>query len=72
MWCPECFGSFACPCKHCVARDTENKKTWVRVMDGEGHACPDCGFSLHLDAWLDIEVEQYRFMRRIGLYKDDE
>ena len=71
MWCPDCYGQFACPCKHCRKRDTENKKTWI--IDGEDiQSCPDCGYSAHLDGWMDIEMEQYTFMRLIGFINNDE
>lgn len=38
-----------------------NNHRALKIVDGEIGECPFCGYSLHLDSWLDVEMDQVDF-----------
>lgn len=59
--CPKCGNPVHCGCKAC-RRKHKDEVEWLKFAgicdDGELSRCPTCGFTAHLDQWLDIEFDQ--------------
>lgn len=55
--CPKCNGEQNCPCKNC--NDTSGKIVW-NWIDGEFIECGHCGYTMHVDAWLDLDYEKWK------------
>jgi hypothetical protein len=71
MWCPNCYVTPLCGCPSCIKKRKPDDLIWVRHGD-ETESCPSCGLRKHLDEWLDVEYEQYKFLKRLGWIKTDE
>ena len=68
--CPKCHGPLECPCKSCTARNGVSKNDAVR-FDPDIQGCPHCGFSAHLDQWMDYEYAHYNLGRTLGVYESE-
>ncbi len=55
--CPECKLKLRCGCKSCIKRHGKQEGMMVSKID-DVDSCPNCGYSLHVDQWLDVEYEQ--------------
>jgi hypothetical protein len=62
MNCPQCNQKLVCGCSACLVNfpAKENEKAMGFLPDGECQACPNCGFTLHADGWLDVEIKQLK------------
>lgn len=56
--CPKCSGEQNCPCNNCKER-SGGKVVW-KWIDGELIECGHCSFTLHADAWLDLDHEEWK------------
>jgi len=56
--CPKCGGEQLCPCKSCMRRNA-GKVVWKWLPDGYTIACGHCGYTAHVDRWMDIEMKLY-------------
>lgn len=59
MVCPDCGMEYVCPCKHCAKTFSKGKTKWVRVGE-DCEMCPQCGKTLHMDQWQDVEWAQMK------------
>jgi hypothetical protein len=58
MKCPKCGTDYVCPCKSCAERN-KDKKPWPWGPD-DLQSCAGCGFTQHVDQWLDEDVRQMK------------
>ena len=60
MLCPKCGVNLVCGCKACKANFTADEEScYLEFINDEEQQCTSCGYALHCDQWLDIEVEYY-------------
>ena len=62
MKCPNCNVELICGCSSCKAiHPAIIGEFYLEFLpDGECQACPNCGFTLHADGWLDVEIKQLK------------
>ena len=61
--CPKCDYPQYCPCEVCAKTNPNDMLPWIWV-DGNLIRCASCGLTLHADQWLDIEVQEYKNVKR--------
>jgi hypothetical protein len=54
--CPKCKQNLRCGCKACIKNN--GKQDGQMIMKGDIESCPNCGFTLSCDQWMDIEYDQ--------------
>lgn len=60
--CPRCGGAQLCPCLTC-SKDHPDQVMWGYDATGELISCGHCGFTMHADGWMDLDMARFRRSR---------
>ncbi|MFK5948811.1 MAG: hypothetical protein QM500_08605 [Methylococcales bacterium] len=63
--CPKCKQPLRCGCKPCKKRHGEQDGMMILHREDDTESCPKCGFTLHVDQWMDVEYEQIVLPKKI-------
>lgn len=66
--CPKCGQEQNCPCEACLRRGFTKPGDVVYKQDGDNQVCGNCGHSMHMGEWEDLE---YNFYKTHGLWPSD-